>query len=143
MPKKSIKIISEILHILIGIFVLLIAFLFAPMQDEIRRMLFPVAGVLGLLFMILGVALIILTVKRKVKGKLKIFLLLAGASSAAILPSAILHNLVYALLIFLFGEGFLGAGWDEPFFFLLAVIVAPIVFLVGAIGSCVLLKNKK
>lgn len=140
--KKSLKPISEVLYVQIGIFILLIAFLFAPIPDDIRRVLFPVAGVLGLLFMILGVALIILTVKRKIKGKLKWFLIITGASSAAILPSAVLHNLVYALFIYWFGEGFWAKGGDEPFFFILAVIVAPIAFLVGAVGSMILLKNK-
>ena len=136
--------ITVTLGILIGIFILLVSFFVVPMPDEIRRPLFLVATVLGLAFFILGVVLIVMTVKQKVKGKLKWFLILTGASSATVLPGAILHNLVYALFIYLFGEGFWersGLG-DEPFFFILALVISPIVFLVGSIGSVILLSKK-
>jgi len=56
-----------------------------------------------------------------------------------------LHNLFYGLFIVWFGADF----WertglvDEPFFFILALIVCPIAFLVGVIGSIVLFIKKK
>jgi len=56
-----------------------------------------------------------------------------------------LHNLFYALFIIWFGTDFwerTGLG-DEPFFFILALIVCPIAFLVGVIGSTVLFIKKK
>lgn len=51
-----------------------------------------------------------------------------------------LHNFVYGLLIYWFGADFwdrIGLA-DEPFFFLLGIIVCPIGFLIGAVGSIVL-----
>ena len=71
---------------------------------------------------------------------LKKFLILTGASAVGFFLSVILHNLVYGLFIHLFGSGFwerIGLG-DEPFFFIIAVFVCPIGFLVGAVGSIVL-----
>ncbi|GAG61024.1 unnamed protein product, partial [marine sediment metagenome] len=53
--------------------------------------------------------------------------------------------LFYALFILLFGADFwerIGIG-DEPVFFILAIIVCPIAFLVGVIGSIVLFIKKK
>lgn len=85
-------------------------------------------------------ALVFLAVKEKVAGKLKAFFILTGASAAGFLVSVLLHNLIYGLFIYWFGEGFwdrIGVG-DEPFFFIMAVIVCPLGFLVGVGGSMVL-----
>jgi hypothetical protein len=61
---------------------------------------------------------------------------LAGASAAAIPVCALLHNVVYGLFLWWFGEGFWERhGADEPVFFLLAVVVCPALFLIGAVGS--------
>ena len=73
------------------------------------------------------------------------FLILTGASATGSLVSVFLHNAIYALFIEWFGVGFwerIGMG-DEPFFFILATIICPIAFLVGAIGSIVLFIKKK
>ncbi len=43
-----------------------------------------------------------------------------------------MHNLVYGLFIYLFGENFWGNG-DEPVFFILAVIVIPLYFIISII----------
>lgn len=58
---------------------------------------------------------------------------MTGASALGIPVFAILHNLVYGVLIKLFGDNFWGEGGDEPVFFLLATIVSPVVFLVGIV----------
>ena len=97
--------------------------------------------IFGSIFLLLGVALIVLTVREKVEGKLKAFFLLTGASAAGFFVSFILHNAVYGLFIHFFGAGFWGGG-DEPFFFIMAVFVCPLGFLVGAIGSIVLRVRK-
>ena len=71
-------------------------------------------------------------------------MLLAGFSSAVILPSAVLHNFVYGLFVCLYGQDYwerIGMG-DEPFLFILALIILPILFLVGAVGSAVMMKKK-
>ena len=68
---------------------------------------------------------------------LKKFLLLTGASFIGFFVFIFLHNLVYGLFIHFWGADFWNGG-DEPFFFIMAIIVCPLGFLVGAIGSIVL-----
>ncbi len=93
------------------------------------------------IFFGLGVALVVLTIKRKVPGLLQKFLLLAGSCAVGLLLFAILHNLVTALLINFFG---FGADFDELVFFILATTVCPLGFLVGAVGSIVLaIRNRR
>ena len=56
----------------------------------------------------------------------------------------VLHNLVYGLFIYFFGEHFwdrIGMS-DEPVFFVLAIVVCPIAFIVGVVGSIVLTVRK-
>jgi hypothetical protein len=90
----------------------------------------------------LGGLLIYCTIKLKIKGRLKWFLILTGGCPLIFLISVLLHNCVYGLCIYLFGENFWNGG-DEPFFFILAVIVCPIVFLIGIIGSMTIMLKKK
>ena len=92
---------------------------------------------------ILGIVLIILAAKAKITKIAKIFFILTGASALGMGLSMILHNLVFGLLIKLFGEGILGSMGDEPVFFILATIVCPLALLVGAVGSIVLIAKKK
>jgi len=87
-------------------------------------------GVVGL-----GIALLVLAARAKVGRRLKGFLLLTGASATGVLVFAVLHNLVYALLINFFG---FGADFDEPVFFIMATMICPLAFLVGVVGSVVL-----
>ena len=101
--------------------------------------------ILGLVPLSLSIWLIILTLRSGVSRNLGRLLTLTGASGAGISISLILHNLVFELLIMLFGEGF----WervgikDEPVFFLLALFVLAIAFIVGAVGSVVLMRREK
>ncbi|MCL5771039.1 MAG: hypothetical protein M1479_02025 [Actinobacteria bacterium] len=92
---------------------------------------------------IMGIVLIILASKAKFSKLAKIFFILTGASALGMGLSAVLHNLVFALLIKMFGEGVWGSMGDEPVFFVLATIVCPIALLVGIIGSIVLIAKKK
>ncbi len=91
----------------------------------------PFIIVSGAIFLLLAVALIYLTVKEKVGGMLKWFLLLTGASAIGIPVSIFLHNAISALF-----------GIEEPVFFIIAIFVCPIAFLVGAVGSIVLAIKK-
>jgi len=85
----------------------------------------------------IGIAIIVLTVMKGEHGLLKIFMLTTGASLAGFAVFAFLHNVVYGLFIHFFGANFWSGG-DEPFFFILAVIVCPLGVIVGAIGSIVI-----
>jgi hypothetical protein len=135
------KLIWPIFWITVGVFV--IAVVGTMLAPPIRGLAMPYFMFSAwAIFFLLGVTLLVLTVKTKVAGILKKFLLLTGASAVGFPVFAVLHNLVYALFIKLFGEGF-WAGGDEPVFFILAAIVCPIAFLVGAVGTIVLaIKNK-
>ena len=92
---------------------------------------------------ILGIVLIILTARAKITKIAKIFFILTGASALGMGLSMILHNLVFGLLLKLFGEGIWGGMGDEPVFFILATIVCPLALLVGVVGSIVLIAKKK
>jgi hypothetical protein len=124
---------------LVGVYIVIAGMFFIPAFRDLLRgseaFLLPIA-----VFFLLGVALIVLTVKEKVGGTLKKFFLLTGASAAGFFVSILLHNAIYGLLIYWFGANFwdrIGLG-DEPFFFFVAILVCPIGFLVGVIGSIVL-----
>jgi len=85
-------------------------------------------------FFLLGVTLLVLTVKRKVEGKLRRFLQLTGVSIAGLATFRILHDVIIV-------SGILnkvgGANPDEPFFWFLSFIVCPIGFVVGVVGTIV------
>ena len=124
---------------LVGVFIVIVSVFFIPVFRDLLRGSLLFLSPLGVFFL-LGVALIFLTVKEKVGGTLKKFLLLTGASAAGFFVSFLLHNAIYGLFIHFFGVDFwdrIGVG-DEPFFFIMAIIVCPIGFLVGAVGSIVL-----
>ena len=92
--------------------------------------------VIGVLLLVVGILLILTTVKRKVTGKLKKFQLLAGASALGVPVFAVLHNFAYMLGIMWFGESAFGNG-DEPVFFYLALI-SVLGLLVGGIGTVII-----
>jgi hypothetical protein len=99
----------------------------------------------GLLFFTLGLTLLILTARAKLDKLFKGFLLLTSASAVGFFVSILFHGVVYGLFILIFGEDF----WDrmgipdEPVFFLMALIICPIAYLVGTIGSIVLMLRRK
>jgi len=57
---------------------------------------------------------------------LKTFLIVAGTALGAFVVSVVLHNVLSGLL-----------GTEEPVFFIIAVLIAPLAFLVGILGSLV------
>ena len=91
----------------------------------------------------LGAALIVLAAKAKLTRISKAFFILTGASAIGMVIGSVLHNLVYALFIKLFGEGFWAGMGDEPVFFIFATIICPLALLVGIIGGIVLIAKKK
>ena len=137
------KLIWSIFWALVAVFVIIIGTMFVGIPLAGNFQLGLIAFPAWIVFLGLGVTLIVLTVKQKVEGMPKKFLLLTGASAVGLPVFAILSNVVYALLIYFFGEDVWGTMGDEPFFFILATVVCPIAFLVGVIGTIVLgAKNK-
>ena len=142
--KKSRIFISIIVifWILFAAFILIIASMFGmPLLggSQFRFSFIPLMIILPLL----GIALIVLVTRIKIKKASKAFFILTGASAIGIAISGLLHNLLYALLIKLFGEAIWNNLGDEPVFFIFAVIICPIALLVGAIGTIVLLSRKR
>ena len=124
------KLIWSIFWALVGVFVIVVGIIFIGsfIEAEEPPMFYIVllsAG--GVVLIGLGVALLVLTVKAKVRGMLKGFLLLTGASVVGFPIFAILHNVVGGLL-----------NIEEPVFFIMATMVCPIGFVVGAVGTIVL-----
>ncbi len=136
---------KAILYALLIVAVIIAAYFFVPGSVLPKRSLFPVVAVLAIVFAFLGATLVCLTIILKIRGKLGLFLVLTGASAVGFLVSAVLHNLVYGLFIYFFGDDFWDriGMMDEPFFFSLAVFVCPALFLVGSFGSIVLFIRTK
>ncbi len=128
---------------LVVVFVFIMSYFVIP--GFRKREFFRFVSFFGIIFFLLGIVLIFFTIREKIDKLLKKFLILTGASAAGSLVSVFLHNAIYALFTVWFGANFwerTGLG-DEPFFFILALIVCPIAFLVGIIGSIVLFIKKK
>ncbi len=120
----------------VAVFIVAVCLFFIPPLRELlagsELFLMPFA-----VFFLLGVVLIVLTVREKIAGMLKAFFLLTGASAAGIFVFILLHNAVYGLADYWFSVEF-----EEPFFFIMAILVCPLAFLVGAIGSIILAIKK-
>lgn len=139
MHSKSQRIRNVTFFVLVAMFAALLA-IFWPGTLLWKYVPGSVTLALAIAFALLGGVLVVLTLRLKEARIQRTFFLLAGASAVAIPICAILHNLVYGLFIWWFGEGFWERhGMDEGVFFILALFVCPALFLVGALGSIVLL----
>jgi multisubunit Na+/H+ antiporter MnhB subunit len=124
--------------VLLSIFAVLFA-LFG-LNERLIGFPFSLLVVLAIALVLFGLAVVVLTVRLKEARAKKICFLMAGASAAGIPICVLLHNLIYALFILWFGEGFWERnGTDEVVFFILATVVCPALFLVGTLGSIVFL----
>jgi len=132
--------IKKVFYSLVIIFFIIVSFLFLPIPDSIKRTVFPFLAALSIIFFLLGVVLVVLTLKRRVKGKLKKFLILTGFSAAGFFIGVILHNFLYALAVITLQITLLHYLFEvlHVIFFIFATIVCPLTFLVGVIGSTVL-----
>ena len=131
---------------MIGIFIVLVSyFTTLPVISPVRRALFPFVVILGLIFLILGIALIYLTKKQKIKGKQKIFLILTGVSALCPFIFSILHNFFYALAIITSHITLLNYLMEILHIasFFIALLISPIGFLVGVVGTITLKIKKK
>ena len=132
------KVIRAVFWGLVTAFIVVIGLFSIPVARELLMgSIFLVTS--GVVPLSLGGALIYLTLREKISGMLKKFLILTGASAAGIPISVVLHNAIYGLFIYWLGADFwerIGLE-DEPFFFVLAIIVCPIGFLAGTVGSIV------
>ena len=141
--QKGIFIMATIFCALIGISIVIASVIAIPVFKKYMSFSFLIIS--GTTFFLLGVALIFLTLKQKIRGMLRKFLILTGISSAGFFISVFLHNVIYGLFIHMFGTDFwnrIGVK-DEPFFFIIAMFICPIVFLIGVIGCIILFIKTK
>ncbi len=133
------KLTWSIFWALVGIFIVLVGTMAcsALLLPSLRGVYMGVVFSSAALLLLLGITFLVLTIKGKTKGISRKFQLLTGASAIGIPVSIILHNAIYGLFIHFFGAEFWNGG-DEPAFFIMAIFVCPIGFLVGAVGSIVL-----
>lgn len=122
------------------IFVLLLSYFFLPFFDGLKKTMFPFITILGFLFLVLGVLMTYYSTKQK-SSKFKKFLTITGISSIMPFLFAILHNIFYN-----FAELFSSLkGFFEVLHvgsFLIAMIIAPLLYIIGAIG-CLIYWPKK
>ena len=153
------KSISSVFWALLGSFILVFAGIFV-MNPPIRTILndlFPdetIAVVVsiffrlsGLLFFALGLVLLVLTIRARARMDrlVKRFLLLTSSSAVGVFAGILLHGIIYGLFILIFGDDFwsrIGLE-DEPAFFIMGLMVCPIAYLVGTIGSIILMFCKR
>jgi len=125
---------------LIGVFLIILCQFFIPALNNFfsgsKLFLIPMA-----VFCLLGLVLLILSLREKIESKLKRFLILTGASAVGFFIFVILHNAFYALGTISRQIFFLNYLIEslQIAFFLVAIFICPIAFLVGLISSVLLL----
>jgi len=140
MVKKKQDLTKIVFYKMIIVFVIMLFFFFYPDAE-----LFRLAAIAGLLIFVLGMVLLILTLKKKKKTKQRKFLLMASIGSVGVFAGSILHNVFYAFAIL--SQELLLLRWFFEFldvaFFLFALIICPILFLVGSVGTIIHYRKKK
>ena len=138
---------KNILYSLIIIYIILFAYIMFvfPLLNSYSSLHFLRSILFLPLMVILGTALIVqgirLTLRaRKKSGILKVFLLITGLSAIAPMPFTILHNLFYGL-----AETFenLKSIFEvlHGTSFIISVLIAPVLFIIGIVGSIIILKR--
>ncbi|MES0341325.1 MAG: hypothetical protein ABUK08_03320 [Candidatus Humimicrobiaceae bacterium] len=123
----------------VAFFMVTMVFFFVPIKYISTDFLFT--AIPGIIFLLLGIALIVLIAKSGLRGLSKKFLLITVTAPIGAVVSVALHNFVYGVFIYFFGADFwerTGMG-EEPVFFFIAIFICPVAFLVGVVGSIVLL----
>jgi len=145
MKTKKIKILSSkfLFNALIILSILVMLNMFVPIIGA--RMVVPYIFILWILHFTAGVGLIITTYREKISGKHKFYLLLSGFSSAGFLLGVVLHNLLYALGTITENFVILNKiiNFFEVAFFLAATLVCPVGFIVGMVGTLIILKKSQ
>jgi len=129
---------------LIGVFFLIVSQFFIPVVNKLisGSIIFLLPFVI---FFILGIVLIFLTLKQKIDGILKRFLMLTGASATGFFVFVFLHNMFYALGIVTNEIPILSfiMVFSHVACFMIAIFICPLVFVIGAMGSIIVFINKE
>jgi hypothetical protein len=94
---------------------------------------------------LLGLALLILSIRWQERTLLRVFWILAGASTAGAALGSVLHNAFYALATVTGRWPILNAAIEvlEVAFFVIATLLCPVAFLVGTVGAIVVLVRRR
>ena len=145
--KAGQKRLKVLVRVLMGVFVLLVAYFTYPLTSgaEKEALPFAFAAILILIFFVLGVLLLYYTKKAKPDRKTRIFLFFAGGSAASFLCLIVLHNLLYAGAVATESRPVICStlGVLHAISFILAFTAVPVAFIVGATGSIAMLKRNK
>lgn len=134
-----IKFITLTFWALIGVFLLIAGQFFIPVIRELFKGSF-IFLLPFIVFSLLGIVLTFLTLKQKVEGTLKKFLILTGVSATGFFVFVFLHNMFYGLGVITNQISILNF-MTEIFhiaFFIIAIFVCPLGFVIGAIGSIII-----
>lgn len=140
------RLIAKIFYTLVVLFVVIVGEILIPIPMSTKRALFPFVAVSAVIFFLLGLVLIVLTVRTKIKGKYGKFLILTGGSAVGFFVGVLLHNFLYGLSIITTNIPVLHYLFEflHAAFFIVAIFICPLGFLVGTIGSITTsLKKKK
>ena len=129
-PNNPAPLLSSLFWALVAIFIIVLGVVLAlnldlPLRDY-GKYIFP--AVLSV-FLLLSIALLVVAIRERVRKILKVFLILTAASALGIAVGVMLEN-------------FLTGTYGEGIFLVIGVIIAPIGFLVGLIGSIVLFMKR-
>lgn len=140
--KKSL--LPTVFYALIGVFVVILSIFFVPAIRELVTGPFLFLSPF-IVFSLLGAMLIFLTAKSKIKGKPRKLLMLTGVSAAGFFVSVLLHNFLYALAIVVGHIIVLKYIFEflHATFFILAVLVCPLGFLIGTVGNATIFIKKR
>jgi hypothetical protein len=108
-----------------------------PLQDLIRPAFLPLMAIT----FALGVALLVLSIRWRAPSTLRTLWIVAGAGPVGFVVGSVLHNAFYAVET-VTGQWAILHGAAQVLgvaFFLIAVLVCPIAFVVGTIGAIVAL----
>lgn len=96
-------------------------------------------------YLLLGITLLVLTYRQKIKGKMRTFLLITGYSVVGFPVFVFAHNAFYALAEISVDIAVLKGIFNvlEVAGFLLAIFGMPLGFLIGVIGTIFLLLHKQ
>jgi len=129
---------------LIVVFLLIVSQFFIPVVNELFRgsLIFLLPFII---FSLLGIALIFLTLKQKVNGTLKRLLILTGTSATGFFVFVFLHNIFYGLAIIANQIPILSFVMEilHIAFFIIAIFICPLGFMIGAIGTMIVFIKKK
>jgi len=126
-------------YTLILFFLLILGEIFVPIIRELFKgsLFFLVPFII---FSLLGVLLVFLTLKQDIQGKLRKYLSLTGISAISFFIFVFLHNVFYGLGEITSNIILLKNLMEilHIVFFIIAIFICPLMFLIGSIGSIVI-----